>query len=381
MKIAFFSTTPMDSTLGATKNRIELADALENIGWETQLVSHEMLGLKDLKYSALSFMDAYREAFKDYLLINAHLYDVVLYEYDSLPFPRSLFNKETVFVARAALLYHHFVTTKIPTTLKAKLQSLLTISSVKKFRVKERKIKDETFRQADVIQVQNLVDKGILIKNGFSEFKIYKVPNGISDSRRALFNKIVRNYTSNPKVAFVGTFDFRKGAIDFPKIVARVLKEIPTCKFKLMGVKGFYQTEKQILNSFPKALWPSLEIIMTFKPDDLPGMLSECHVGMFPSYIESFGFGVLEMMAAGLPVVSYDAPGPSDFVPLELQVRKGNYKEMAEKIVQTLNNNELPKIGEQSKKLSMNYNWADIGIAASNTYKDYLDRLKSQQTH
>jgi glycosyltransferase involved in cell wall biosynthesis len=51
-------------------------------------------------------------------------------------------------------------------------------------------------------------------------------------------------------------------------------------------------------------------VVPSFDSDDLPGLLARATVGAFPSYIEGFGLGVLEQLAAGLPTVAYDVPGP-----------------------------------------------------------------------
>ena len=40
----------------------------------------------------------------------------------------------------------------------------------------------------------------------------------------------------------------------------------------------------------------------------------DCTVGAFPSYVEGFGLAVLEQLAAGLPTVAYNLPGPRDIL-------------------------------------------------------------------
>ena len=48
----------------------------------------------------------------------------------------------------------------------------------------------------------------------------------------------------------------------------------------------------------------------TFEEADLPSLLADCAVALFPSYVEGFGLAVLEQLAAGLPTIAYDVPGP-----------------------------------------------------------------------
>lgn len=45
MKIAFFSPKPFSKKLGATKNRIELAESLQRLGWKTFLIESEEIKL------------------------------------------------------------------------------------------------------------------------------------------------------------------------------------------------------------------------------------------------------------------------------------------------------------------------------------------------
>ena len=55
-----------------------------------------------------------------------------------------------------------------------------------------------------------------------------------------------------------------------------------------------------------------IELISDYPPADLPRLLADCTVGVFPSYVEGFGLAVLEQLAAGIPTVAYDVSGPRD---------------------------------------------------------------------
>lgn len=377
MKIALCSKGNFSLEKGFTKNRIELAESLRKLGWETVLVDKGMLGIpSDEKYNAIK----HSSALKAYLINNYDEFDVVLYEYDTLPFDRSLFNKNTLFVARPAILDYHFELIKFRYNIKAKFSQLYRffINSLNgKNNDNNALLKkiDYCLSQSDVIQVQNKKDRDLLIRHGFISNKILIVPNGINEERILKFDQNSGNLKEPFKIAFVGTFDFRKGAMDFPNILKILKNRFPDIKLKLLGT-GY--AEDQVLNFFPKKDHSSIEIIPKFKAEELPGLLKDCSVGVFPSYLESFGFGALEMMCAGLPVVAYDSPGPSDFVLPELLVPVRNFKALSEKVIELLENPLLleKKSAEVKEVVVANYCWTDIAKDVDEKYRFHSKNLQ-----
>lgn len=376
MKIAFFSPKPFSYKLGATKNRMELAGNLEKLGWETHLVDKDqVMGNREV------VEESYNEALKKYLIRHAHKYDVVLYEYNSLPFNRNLFCEKTVFVARPALLFFSDSQINNPVDLRTRLSlnyhkilTALKINSGSKDKNLDRE-KITSLEQSDVIQVQNRLDAALLIKKGFDKNKIIVVPNGITEERSLSLRKDRELFQKYFTIAFIGTFDFRKGAMDFPFIVKNLLKKYPDCRFKFIGTKGLYSTADQVLNFFSKKFQKSIEVIPTFEPEELPEILRECQIGIFPSYLESFGFGALEMMCAGLPVVSYNIPGPSDFILKDLLVPVGNKSLMVEKVLNLMEDEaELKRISLEARDIADEYSWSKIALTTSLKYLKHIKK-------
>jgi len=376
MKIGLFTPRIISLKLGAAKNRIELAEALTQYGWEAHLMGRVEIGLAENN----SDIRAYQEAFKDYLIKNADFYDVVLYEYDTLPYDRSLFSKKTLFIARPALLHYNYETIKIKydskTLIKHFLKKLISLdfNPVSKEQRLSNEYGEVSLRNADVIQVQSVRDKELLITKGYSKNKILIVPNGISDERYKLFDEVTfDNRGDDLTIAFIGTFDFRKGAMDFKFIIDYIKKEFPKAKFVLLGTKGLFSTVDDVLRFFPKRYWNDISVYPRFEPLELPKYLSGCHIGIFPSYFESFGFGALEMMAAGLPVVSYAVSGPSDYAIPELLVPIGNKHSLAKKVIDLFKDKQkLALLSEESKIISKKFNWNDIAKKASEDYKSII---------
>lgn len=93
-------------------------------------------------------------------------------------------------------------------------------------------------------------------------------------------------------------------------------------------------------------------------------------MGAFPSYLEGWPIAVVEQLAAGIPVVAYDVPGPRDILePVEpaLLVRPGDTSGMAGRIVQTLSMDRAEAIDlrnrcvARAKELTWD-RWADAMV-------------------
>ncbi|MGA9326394.1 MAG: glycosyltransferase family 4 protein [Salegentibacter sp.] len=379
MKIALCSKGNFSLEKGFTKNRIELAESLEKLGWETVLVDKQKLGIpSEERYQP----QRHSLALKEYLLKNQNEFDVVLYEYDTLPFDRNIFSENTLFVARPAILAYHFPRIKFRYNLKTRLSLFYRkFSKYLKGKSNPQPYLERVqycLSQSDLIQVQNKKDRDLLVQKGFSSEKIIIVPNGVTPERISDFGDYHHSCQEPFKVAFVGSFDFRKGAMDFPHILKELKRQFPSIKFKLLGTRGMFQTREQVLKFFPAKDWESIEVKPNFKAEELPGLLEDCHVGIFPSYLESFGFGALEMMCAGLPVVAYNSPGPSDFVLPELLVPRGKYIPMAEKVIALLEDEKmLRQFSERARQTVLdNYRWDEIAKKVDNHYRTHLSRLQ-----
>lgn len=342
------------SDLGGPKGYIEVADSYRKQGHEVTVVGmNDIVGREDI---AAWELENFSEYLKEYILKHHHNFDVIEYEAIYLPF--DLKNEvKSILVARSVLLELHFLYIDLPPL--RNLRSIVGYWLKKYKRSQELKKKINTFllamKYADVVNVSNPEDQKILIKHGIAAEKIVMQPYGIYEKRFKLFQK-EKKESSSPVIAFVGSFDRRKGAVEFPYIIKKVAEEFPDVKFRLMGVLGLFRSGDAIRKYLGNSNLPHVEIIERFNPDYLPELLNDCMIGVFPSYLESFGFGVLEMMSAGIPVVGYDAPGTNMLLPSELLVKPGDKKEMAERIIELIRN--------QKKRIA----FADQCRARASTY-------------
>jgi glycosyltransferase involved in cell wall biosynthesis len=232
-------------------------------------------------------------------------------------------------------------------------------------------------READLVNVANHDDRAELIRSGVPADKITVIPYGISQRRRTLFNAVSSVPPLKPKVAFVGSFDARKGAIDFPNIVRAISKALPDVTFRLLGT---IKTEDEVLSHFPENVRGRIEVISKYVADELPQLLATCSVGIFPSYIEGFGFGVLEMLAASVPVIAYSSPGPPMMLSTEYLVPRGDTTALSGKVVDLLGDrNKLIQAREIARRRSREFCWERIARQTSQIYLERVHKLRQQQ--
>jgi glycosyltransferase involved in cell wall biosynthesis len=304
------------------------------------------------------------------------------YDFAYLPHARNLFARNTLLVARSVLLIHHRGEIKIPEPASwgFRLRKLIDLRGEKHLFQAFFDDGDRTLREADLVNVANHRDQEILTRQGVNR-NIVVLPYGIDSLRRSIFDAIDSAPPAQPRVAFVGTFDYRKGCLDFPKIALRIFQQAPGVSFRLMGTAGLFQTEKEVRRFFPRILQGRLEIIPRYATQDLPRLLSDCSAGVFPSYWEGFGFGLIEMLAAAVPVIAYDSPGPCSILPSEKLVPPGGVAAMADKISQMLNDPDLLHAERiAARNYSQRFNWPKIAEATAKVYSEYLERKAALPT-
>jgi len=230
--------------------------------------------------------------------------------------------------------------------------------------------------EGDLINVANHDDQAALLGIGVPREKIAVIPYGISQSNREIFDAVSSAVPLAPKVAFVGTFDNRKGATDFPKIVEAVCRAVPGVSFRLLGTG---RDEKTVLARFPARLRNAIEVYPRYSPSELPDLLALCSVGVFPSYIEGFGLGVLEMLAASVPVIAYNSPGPPMMLPTAYLVEPGNPTAMSERVIALLADNcRLAAARAWSKRQAQPFSWGAIAKQTNDVYLEHLRRKRSE---
>jgi glycosyltransferase involved in cell wall biosynthesis len=367
--ILFCCPTPLTARLGASKVYIEAAEAFRRIGWDAELVGPaEVVGRPDAGYIPPPLLH-------DWLRRTAAGFDVVEYEHNALPYYRSDFPKRPLFIARSVLLTHTVVAARIPPrpNLRFRVSQYLTRGIGRRRWNRELDRADATIRVADLVNVGNSDERAALVAAGHPAEKIVVFPFGLFPERLAAFRPVPDDLPDPPTVAFVGTFDPRKGMAEWPALAEAVAAAHPRARFRLVGTYGLVPTADGVLGYFPRRLRSRIQVIPKFDPAELPGLLADCSLGVFPSHCEGFGFGVLEMLAAGLPVVAYDAPGPPTMLPAENLVPKGDGRAAGRRAAALLADPIALRAARRAARARADqFRWE---VIASRTADAYLSRL------
>lgn len=338
MKILMICHLPLDPTLGGAKVYLENYQSFLQAGAEVKLVGPETYGNEELtRLSEDERILKYAPLIKDYIEREGSNYDIIEVENTYLPYERKEIEFNGILCVRSVLLVNHFDTLRLPTvsSLKNTLKEII-YSTLNKYPYEERrKVSLKCLKNADCINVPNELDKQKIVSLGIKESKILVGPYGYFEKDEGNFDCEKKRVGFN-EISFIGSFDPRKGELEFPKIVREVLKEFPKTKFNLLGCKGRYKNKEEVLSKFDPEVHANLNIVMHFDPAQLNELLGNTKIGLFPSHLESFGFGLLELMLRGIPTVGYEVPGPSDILLKDLQSQRGDWQFLVKRITRLL---------------------------------------------
>lgn len=179
--------------------------------------------------------------------------------------------------------------------------------------------------------------------------KLYSTPYIILDPGNA-FNASLLNFREEKVkkencAIYFGRITPEKGIFDLPYIWKGVVREIPKIKLYIFG-SGH---EKHITLLKKTIDYLNLDkniIIKGFIVDqnELNYQISKSKLFVYPSYSDAFPLGILECLAIGTPVVSYDIPAIiskyNGFKAVKI-VEQGDIRSFSCEIIKIINLNEL----------------------------------------
>ncbi len=154
---------------------------------------------------------------------------------------------------------------------------------------------------ADHVVLLNPLDRDHACQRlGVPAERISIIPHGLSESFRS--RPEPQLLAEGPlRIAVVGTWIQRKGREDVVA-VARALRE-QGVDFSL-GLLGTGTGEAEVLGAFPSSVRERVRVVPRYPHAQLPGLLRDYEVLLFPSHAEGYGMALIEAMACGLAPVA-----------------------------------------------------------------------------
>ncbi len=203
--------------------------------------------------------------------------------------------------------------------------------------------------------------------------------NGLNETERAALNAAnqpAARRLAQKEICFVGMWGLRKGSRDWPEIVRHIRSKSPDTRFRFLGTMV---DEATVLADL--GISDGVRVVETFDRNELPELLGPCAIGVFPSYIEGFGLAVIEQLAAGIPTIAYDVPGPRQIfgsTASKFLVPAGNAAAMAERAMEILRmtESEYASLSETSRQIADRFRWEEIAADTIEEYAMALTRLR-----
>lgn len=382
LRILMILHMPWERNLGGSRVQLELAEEFRKLGHEVEkfdyydaFPKHRSSRLEELLRPSFSVKA------KAFVQANAHRFDIIDAHQGNLPFSKQELGFEGLLVARSVGLYAFYDefakqenARKAPQKIKTRLGNLLRSWQYRR----EYPLYPRSLQTCDLINVPNH-DELAYIRDiiGLGN-KCVVFPFGLSQQRKKAFTEVIQPVEvklPNKQVVFIGSWGSRKGSRDWGEIVMRVKKQVPEVRFLFLGTGFSVQKVLEDLN-LPACDW--IEIIPRYDSDELPRLLSRATVGAFPSYIEGFGFAVLEKLACGIPTVAYDVPGPRETLRLvdnSLLIPPGNTEYFFHKLISLLKMEveNYERLSQKCLEISRVFSWDKIAKETIEIYIKYLN--------
>lgn len=382
LRILAIVNVPWDPRLGAARVWIELTEEWIKAGHVVEKFCFTDAFPEPASSSALAafrlLVFPYRAA--QFIRQNAERFDVIDALVGTLPFSKKSLAFRGLLVARSVGLYRLYekfereAARRWPPSSKGKP---IGRPFYWFFNRRVRAASEASVRHCDLLNLPNS-DELLCVREEMRSAKPAVVqPYGLKPARRqALLDAAAPAETrwQKKKTAFIGMWSPRKGAKDWGQIIRQIRARVPDACFLFVGT--MIET-KNVWSDLGFGPVDFVEVVPQFNPDKLPQLLSDSALGAFPSYVEGFGMAVVEQLAAGLPTVAYDAPGPRDILRddlPELLVPPGDVARFSETITEVFERGSASyqEMSERSVKTALRFSWP---LIARDTVAEYRKHL------
>jgi glycosyltransferase involved in cell wall biosynthesis len=177
---------------------------------------------------------------------------------------------------------------------------------------------------------------------------------------------------------FAGALVQEKGIFDVIRAWRIVINEVPNARLVIIG-RGNAQSIPLIINMLEKYQLTS-NVIIPFnlykgapKREDLWEFMKKSKLLIYPSFLDSWSHVVMEALACGLPVVTYDtgwARNAYEKCSIVIRVPIKDVKSIAQKVIEMLNdyNNRVNEYSEKARSFITKFSYDDVLEAERRCY-------------
>ncbi|HEX4637887.1 MAG TPA: hypothetical protein VH170_00205, partial [Chthoniobacterales bacterium] len=280
---------PWDPRLGASRVYVELASEWERAGHHVEKFCLTDAFPRPTRSRPMSILRQvlFARRAADFVRRNGARFDIIDALIGTLPVPKERLRFHGLIVGRSVglpQLYEEFVSSsqkRWPDQPRGKLVGRIFYRLVKWMLQRNA---DRALRHCDLFNVANEDEKGWLEQRCPGK-PVIVLPYGLNDEERAAFGNAARpgaERLRRKEICFLGMWSVRKGSRDWPDIVRRILKSEPSARFAFFGTMT---DEQSVLRDLQLTASESIRCLPEYQPQELPQLIANCAVGLFPSYI------------------------------------------------------------------------------------------------
>jgi phosphatidylinositol alpha-mannosyltransferase len=205
------------------------------------------------------------------------------------------------------------------------------------------------------------------------------IPNGIDYQRFNHGAEPLPAYADGrPTILFVGRLEKRKGFEYLLQAFGRVRQDLPDARLLVVGAYSKEEKEPFILQARRDGIH-GVHFVGYVLEADKPRYFRSCDVFCAPSLgFESFGYVLLEAMAAGRAIVASDIPGYRCVLTHGregLLVGPGDPGALGAALVRLLRDRNLrERMGAQGEATARSLSWSKVGLRILAYYHELLER-------
>ncbi len=381
LRILLVVNLEWDPRLGAVRVFMELAEQWRGAGHTVEIFSASEAFSTHQPRPALSALRQLGFGYKAAAFVrkNANRFDVIDALIGSLHGSKQSLAFPGLLVARSVGLYRLYDSFDQQARLRwpgrpGRLSTRLFYGTIARW---FRRLSDAAVRRADLVNLPNEEEKLVLQREGITENALTVQPYGLSAERADAFARLAASVESRldrPKICFLGMWSPRKGSRDWSEILRFIWQQVPHARFCFLGAMVDPETIRRDLGI---EFSDRIEIVSQYSQDELPALLGDCTAGAFPSYVEGFGIAVLEQLAAGIPTVAFDVPGPREMlqqISPELLVPAGDVEGFAQSVTRLLRSDAAAyrKLSHRCRETAARFDWTEIARNTAEIYRAAL---------